>query len=54
MFSSKTPEWETPQDLFNFLDKIYSFVYDLAATKENTKCKNYFGLDLPMGGLDSF
>lgn len=53
MFSSKNQEWETPNDLFKILDMEFNFVYDLAANKDNTKCKNYFGLDLPMNGLNS-
>lgn len=53
MFSSKHHEWETPDDLFRMLDMEFNFKYDLAASKYNTKCANYFGLDLPMGGLNS-
>ena len=31
-------EWETPQWLFNILDKQYIFTYDCCATDKNTKC----------------
>ena len=41
MFSSKTYEWETPQDLFDKLDKEFNFVLDPCATEDNAKCKNY-------------
>lgn len=41
-FSSKTDEWETPQDLFDNLNKIHSFGIDVCATKENAKCKYYY------------
>jgi site-specific DNA-methyltransferase (adenine-specific) len=43
MFSSKSPEWETPQDLFDELNKEFNFTLDVCATKENTKVKdNYY------------
>lgn len=45
MFSSKTPEWETPQDLFDELDKEFHFELDVCANKENKKCKNWFSVE---------
>lgn len=42
MFSSKTPEWITPQDLFDELDKEFKFTLDPCATTKNAKCKKYF------------
>lgn len=42
LLSSKTPEWSTPQWLFNALDALYRFNLDPAATAENAKCKQYF------------
>ncbi|GAH83109.1 unnamed protein product, partial [marine sediment metagenome] len=42
MVSSKTNEWETPQELFNELDSEFHFTLDPCATKENTKCKRYY------------
>lgn len=42
MLTSKTDEWETPDELFNLLHKEFNFAIDLAATKENSKCGNYF------------
>jgi phage N-6-adenine-methyltransferase len=42
-FSSTTPEWETPQDLFDELDRIFGgFTLDPCATAENAKCSRYF------------
>ncbi len=41
-FSSKTPEWSTPQETFDALDKQFQFNLDVAATKENAKCKKFF------------
>lgn len=41
-FSSKTPEWSTPQDFFDTLNKEFRFTLDPAATKENAKCEKFF------------
>jgi phage N-6-adenine-methyltransferase len=41
-FSSKTVEWETPQPLFDELNKEFQFDLDVCATKENAKCKIFF------------
>ena len=42
LYSSKTDMWETPQDLFNELDKEFHFDLDVCATQENSKCKRYY------------
>jgi len=42
MFSSKSNEWETPQDFFNKLDRIYKFTLDPCATPENYKCEKHY------------
>ena len=42
MFSSATGEWETPQDLFDFLDGLFEFTLDAAASDGNAKCARYF------------
>ena len=43
MFSSVSPEWETPRALFDQLDKRYGpFTLDVCATHANAKCKRYF------------
>jgi phage N-6-adenine-methyltransferase len=42
LFTSKTPEWSTPQDLFDELNKEFDFDVDVCATKENAKCEKYF------------
>src|ERR1041385_5497086 len=41
-FSSATPEWATPQDFFDELDKEFHFEIDVCATKENAKCKKFY------------
>lgn len=38
-FSSESNEWSTPQWLYDKLDKTYNFIWDLACTYENKKCK---------------
>jgi len=43
-FSSAKQEWETPQELFDGLNKRYNFKFDLAADTTNNKCANYFSL----------
>jgi phage N-6-adenine-methyltransferase len=42
MFSSKTDEWATPQDLFDRLNAEFGFVLDVCATPENAKCARYY------------
>ena len=42
MFSSKTSEWETPQELFNELNEEFNFTLDPCATHENAKCKKFY------------
>lgn len=42
MFSSKQMDWETPNDLFLFLNDIYEFTLDAAASDTNHKCEKYF------------
>lgn len=41
MFSSASVEWETPQDLFDQLNKEFNFTLDVCATAQNAKCPNY-------------
>jgi site-specific DNA-methyltransferase (adenine-specific) len=41
MFSSATDNWETPQALFDELNREFDFEVDLCATPENTKCPSF-------------
>jgi phage N-6-adenine-methyltransferase len=41
LFSSKSDEWETPQKLFNELNKEFNFKVDIAASPDNHKCDSY-------------
>lgn len=42
MFTSNTPEWSTPQGLFDDLNKEFNFNLDPCANKDNKKCEKYF------------
>ena len=42
LYSSKTDMWETPQELFDELDKEFQFDLDVCAIPENAKCKRYY------------
>ena len=55
MFSSKTDLWETPQTLFDELNKEFDFDLDPCANEQNHKCDEYFdktidGLSQDWGG----
>ncbi len=41
-YSSKTPEWETPQKVFDDLNAEFSLNWDVCATKENRKRTDYW------------
>lgn len=41
-FSHKTDEWETPQWLFDRLNRIFCFEIDVCANEQNHKCDRYF------------
>ena len=42
LYASDKHDWETPDDLFNGLDIEFGFDIDVAASKANAKCRNYF------------
>lgn len=43
LFTSATPEWATPQDFFDELNREFGgFLLDVCATDENAKCRRYF------------
>jgi len=44
-YSSKSSEWETPQDLFDKLNYEFGFTLDVCATNENTKCPNWYTIE---------
>lgn len=42
MLSSKTPEWATPQGLFDELNAEFHFNLDPCSTHENAKCEKHY------------
>lgn len=42
LLSSKTVEWETPQDFFDRLNAEFCFSIDVAANEDNHKCPRYY------------
>jgi phage N-6-adenine-methyltransferase len=49
LFSSATDECATPQDFFDVIAAEFEFTVDVAATRENRKCVDYFGPGSPLG-----
>jgi len=41
-FKSNNQSWETPDYLFDRLNKIFNFTRDVCASKDNTKCEQYW------------
>jgi phage N-6-adenine-methyltransferase len=41
-FSSKSVEWGTPPEMFDFWDQEFGFNLDACATPDNAKCRSYF------------
>ena len=42
LFTSEKDYWETPQALFNELDRDFHFTLDPCSTHENAKCQKHF------------
>ena len=42
LFSSLSPEWPTPDSVFNVLNERYHFTLDACATPNNAKCERFF------------
>ena len=56
MFTSKTDDWATPQELFDEYDREFHFTLDVCASEKNYKVKRYFnkkqnGLKQKWGGV---
>lgn len=41
-FKASRSDWETPDDLFKKVDDIFHFTRDVCASKDNTKCDNFW------------
>ena len=57
MMTSNTPEWATPQDVFDKLNDEFHFDVDVCANESNAKCEEFFskeqdGLKMDWGGFD--
>lgn len=44
-FKSKKQKWETPDDLFEYLNKEFNFDCDVAGDKHNSKCSIFLDKD---------
>jgi len=58
LFSSKSDEWATPQELYDKLDAEFDFNLDPCASDINHKCDTYYtaeidGLQQKWGGVQS-
>lgn len=42
LYSSKSEDWETPEDLFKRLDDEFHFETDLCASVQNAKCQHFY------------
>lgn len=56
LYSSRTDMWETPQWLFDELDREFHFTLDVCAVQENAKCRDFYtpeqnGLLMPWSGV---
>lgn len=45
MVSSKSNEWETPQDFFDELNKEFNFTLDPCTNNHNHKCQKFFTIE---------
>jgi phage N-6-adenine-methyltransferase len=59
LFSSGKDDWETPQDVFEKLDKEFNFTLDPCCVPETAKCEKYYtpiedGLLQDWGGETAF
>ena len=52
LYGSKNSEWETPQELFDELNKEFDFGLDACANKANAKCPIYLSLEDKMNALE--
>lgn len=52
LFTSNKLDWETPDELFRYLNKIFRFEIDLAANRENAKCQRFIGEEMDSLAID--
>ena len=44
LFSKNSDEWQTPEDLFQKLDREFGFDLDACANESNHMCEKYYSL----------
>lgn len=54
MFSKATDEWATPREFFAKLDAEFEFDVDAAASRENAKCRVWYGEKIDALALKSW
>jgi phage N-6-adenine-methyltransferase len=54
MFSKASDEWSTPQELYDELHREFDFEVDAAASRENHKCRVWFGDRIDALALESW
>lgn len=42
LISSNKLDWETPSEVFDYFNNIFSFTLDAAASANNTKCEHFY------------
>jgi len=42
LYTSNKDDWETPQELFDELDREFHFTLDVCATEDNAKCDRFY------------
>lgn len=52
LFTSNKLDWETPDDLFRYLNSIFRFCVDLAASRDNAKCQRFVDEETDSLGID--
>ena len=45
LMSSRSSEWETPDELYSGMNSFFNFTLDAAATHENAKCEEHFTIE---------
>lgn len=45
LFTSNSDIWETPQEVFDELDKEFNFTLDPCASHDNAKCDKYYTIE---------
>jgi len=52
LYTSNKDDWETPQGLFDELNKEFQFCIDVCASKENAKCDTFWTKEVDALSMD--